>query len=83
MALNVLAPTLVKSDDSKDTVDEELEQVLHHSPKYHIKILLGDINAKLREDIFKLTAGNGSFHEVSNGNGVRVVNFATKEKSGC
>jgi len=25
MALNVLAPTLVKSDDSKDTVDEELE----------------------------------------------------------
>jgi len=55
--------------------------VLHHSPKYHIKILLGDINAELREDIFKLTAGNASFHEVSNDNGVRVVCFATKKKN--
>jgi hypothetical protein len=53
--------------------------VFYHIPKYHIKTLLGDISAKLREDIFKLTAGNESFHEVSNDNGVRVVNFATKK----
>jgi hypothetical protein len=42
-----------------------------------MKILLGGINAKLREDIFKLTAGNEIFHEDSNDNGVTVVNFAT------
>jgi hypothetical protein len=30
-----------------------------------------------REDIFKPIIGNGSIHEVSNDNGVRVVNFAT------
>jgi endonuclease/exonuclease/phosphatase family metal-dependent hydrolase len=43
-----------------------------------MKILLGDLNAKLdREDIFKQTVGNESLHEISNDNGVRVINFAT------
>jgi hypothetical protein len=39
--------------------------------KYHMKILLGDFNAKVgREDIFKPTIGNESLHEISNDNGV-------------
>jgi hypothetical protein len=43
-----------------------------------MKILLGDFNAKVgREDIFKPTVGNESVHQISNDNGVRVVNFAT------
>jgi hypothetical protein len=43
-----------------------------------MKILLGDFNAKVgREDIFKPIIGNESVHEISNDNGVRVVNFAT------
>jgi hypothetical protein len=42
-----------------------------------MKILLGDFNAKVgREDTFKPTIGNESLHEISNGNGTRVVNFA-------
>jgi hypothetical protein len=37
---------------------EELEQVFDHFPKYHMKILLRDFNAKLgREAIFKPTIG--------------------------
>jgi hypothetical protein len=57
----VLAPTEEKSDDSKDSFCEELEQVFDHFPKYHTKILFGDINAKLgREDTFKPTIGNES-----------------------
>jgi hypothetical protein len=45
-----------------------------------MKILLGDFNAKVgREDIFKPTIGNESSHEISNDNGVRVVNFATSK----
>jgi hypothetical protein len=45
-----------------------------------MKILLGDFNAKVgREDIFKPTIGNQSSHETSNGNRVRVVNFATSK----
>jgi hypothetical protein len=45
-----------------------------------MKILLGDFNAKVdREDIFKPKIGNESLHEISNDNGVRVVNFATSK----
>jgi hypothetical protein len=45
--------------------------------KYQTKILLGKFNAKVgREDIFKPTIGNESLHEISNENGVRIVNFA-------
>jgi ribosomal protein S17 len=39
--------------------------------------MLGDFNAKVgKEDIFKPTIGNESLHEISNDNGVRIVNFA-------
>jgi hypothetical protein len=49
-------------------------------PKYHTKILLGDFNAKVgREDILKPTTGNENLHEISNDNGVRVVNFASSK----
>jgi hypothetical protein len=45
-----------------------------------MKILLDDFNAKVgRENIFKPTTGNESLHEISNDNGVRVVNFATSK----
>jgi hypothetical protein len=43
-----------------------------------MKILLGDFSAKRgKDDIFKPTVGNESLHEISNDNGVRLVNFAT------
>jgi hypothetical protein len=42
-----------------------------------MKILLGDFKTKVgKEDIFKPTIGNESLHQISNDNGVRVVNFA-------
>jgi hypothetical protein len=62
----------------KDSFYEELERVFDKLPVYHMKILLGDFNVKVgREDIFKLTIGNERLHEISNDNGVKVVNFAT------
>jgi len=49
-------------------------------PKYHMKILLGDFNAKVgRANIFKPTSGNGSLHQDSNDNGIRIVNYATSK----
>jgi hypothetical protein len=42
--------------------------------------LLGDFNAKVgREDIFKLTIGKESLHDISNDNGIRVVEFSTSK----
>jgi len=44
-----------------------------------MKILLGDLNVKVgRENIFKPTTGNDSLHQDSNDNGVRIVNFTSK-----
>jgi hypothetical protein len=49
-------------------------------PIYHVKILLGDFNAKGgKEDIFKPIIGNDSLHEISNDNGVKLMNFATSK----
>ena len=48
---NVHAPSEEKSDDSKDSCYEELEQVFGHIPKYHMIILLGDFK-ELGERIF-------------------------------
>jgi exonuclease III len=80
IVLNVHAPTEDKTDDVKDSLYEELERIFGKFPKYHTKILLGDLNAKVgREDSLKPTIGNESLHEISNDNGVRVVNFATSK----
>jgi hypothetical protein len=80
IVLNVHAPTEDKTDDAKDSFYEELERIFDKFPKYHMNILLGDLNAKVgREDIVKPTIGNESSHEISNDNGIRVVNFATSK----
>jgi hypothetical protein len=80
IVLNVHAPTEDKTDDVKGSFYEELERVFDKFAKYHMKILLEDFNAKIdREDICKPTIGNESLHEISNDNGVRVVNFATSK----
>jgi endonuclease/exonuclease/phosphatase family metal-dependent hydrolase len=69
-----------KIDGMKDSFCEELEYVFNKFPKYHMKMLLGDLNAKVgREDIFTQEIGNESLHKIRNDNGVRVVNFATSK----
>jgi len=78
IVLNVHVPSEDKSDDPKDSLCEELEQVFNHFPKYHMKIQLGDLNAKLdRENIFKLTIRMRLYFRI-----VMImvlVNFATSE----
>jgi len=68
------------SDDSNDTVYEELEQSFYHSPKYYVKGLLGDFDKKLgREYIFKPTTGNGTLAKNTNDNGIGDANFVHKK----
>jgi len=52
IVLNVRGSCEQKSDDSKDSFYDELGQVFDHFPKYVMKILLGDFNAKVGEIIF-------------------------------
>jgi len=80
IVLNVHAPSEEESDDSKDTFYGELEQFFYHFPKYQMKILLVEFNAKVgRENIFKPTIGNESLCQDSNENGVRTVKFSTSK----
>jgi hypothetical protein len=79
IVLNVHASTEDKSDDVKDSFYVELEHIFNKF-KYHMKILLGDFNAKIgKEDTFKPTIGNGSLHEIIIDNGVRVVSLGTSK----
>jgi exonuclease III len=65
---------------AKDSFSEELECICDKFSKYHMKILMGDLNAKVgREDIFKPTIGTEILHEISSENSVRAVNFATSK----
>ena len=80
IVLNVHSLSEEKSVDTKDSFYEELVQVSQHFPKYHVKRLLGDFSAKVREEnIFKPTIGNESLQQDSNDDGVRIVNFATSK----
>jgi exonuclease III len=77
IVLNVHTPCEDKGDDVKDSFCEELRHVFDKFHRYDMKILWGDFSVKVgRENIFKLTIGNESLHEISNDSGVRVVNFA-------
>jgi hypothetical protein len=80
IVLNIRAPTEVKIDYVKDSVYEQRARVFDKYQKHHMKILLGDWNAKVdREDIFKPTNENERVQEISNDKGVTVVNFATSK----
>ena len=52
IVLNLHASSEENSDESRESFYEELEQVFDYFPKYHMKILLGDFNAKVGERIF-------------------------------
>jgi hypothetical protein len=81
IVVNVHAPCEDTSDDRKDSFYQELGRVFAQFSRCDMKILFDDFIAKVsREDIFKPTIKNEISHEISNGNAVREVNFATSKK---
>ena len=56
-------------------------RVYDGAPKRDIKIILGDLNAKIgSEHIYSPTIGKYSLHENSNDNGLRIIDFALSTK---
>jgi len=53
LVLNAHATTEEKSDDSNHSFYEELEQIFDHFPKYHMKILLGDLMQIVETEYFQ------------------------------
>jgi hypothetical protein len=61
IVLNLHAPTEDRDDALKDSFHEKLEKIFDRLSGHHMKIFLGDFNAKVgREDIFKPIIGNES-----------------------
>jgi hypothetical protein len=77
---DVPAPREDRTDDLKEIFYEELEPMFDKFPKYHTKMLIGDLSVQVgKEDSFKPTIENERLHENSNDNGVGVGNYATSE----
>jgi hypothetical protein len=74
IVLKIHAKTEVRTVDMKDSISEEFVFIFNKCSKFHMKMLLGNFNAKeSREDAVKLTIGNENLPKISKDNGVRVV----------
>ncbi|XP_071043871.1 craniofacial development protein 2-like [Parasteatoda tepidariorum] len=75
--INVYAPIEEGDDEEKDNFYDELDRLWGLCPRHDVKIIMGDFNFKVgREEEFRPVSGNYSLHDVSNGNGVRLISFA-------
>ena len=75
--INVHCPHEGRPDDEKEAFYAQLEQVYDSCPRRDVKIVIGDMNAKVgREAMYRPVIGPDSLHAVSNDNGHRCVNFA-------
>lgn len=73
----VYAPTETGPNDEKEVFYEELERTYNKLPNHCSKILLGDFNAQVgNETMYKPTIGGESAHDISNGNGMRLIEYA-------
>jgi exonuclease III len=75
--INVHAPSEDKSQEENDDFYVCLDLKLNALPQYRIKIVLGDLNAKIgKEAVFRPIIDNHSLHETKNDNGLRLIDFA-------
>jgi len=66
-----------KNDDEKENFYEDLDQIYEECPKRDVKIIIGDLNAKIgQEEIYRPIIRKYSLHTLSNDNGIRLTNFA-------
>ncbi|XP_039278798.1 craniofacial development protein 2-like [Nilaparvata lugens] len=76
----VYAPTEDADEEEKERFYEKLEEVVDEIAHHDVKILLGDLNAKIgREERFQSVIGKESLHSESNDNGRRVIDLAVRK----
>jgi hypothetical protein len=70
--INCYGPTKDKDEDPKSEFYENIERIYCTLPNNHIKIMIGDFNAKIgKEPTLKRIIGKESLHDTSNNNGER------------
>ena len=72
------APTEDKEDEEKDLFYSTLQEVYDNVSGHDIRMIIGDMNAKVgkESETFHPAIGRQSLHSNSNGNGVRLASFA-------
>ena len=72
------APTEIAEDQDKDEFYDELQRTYERLPSHDMRLVIGDMNAKVGRDdtTFKNTIGKHSLHENENDNGFRLLSFA-------
>jgi len=74
--INVHAPSKDKSQEEKDDFYDCVDSTLNALPQYRIRIVLGNLNVKIgKEAIFRPITGSHSLHEITNDNGLRLIDL--------
>ncbi|KAI8115055.1 Craniofacial development protein 2 [Lucilia cuprina] len=69
------APTEDKDEVAKNRFYDRLDELYDRCPKNDVKIVLGDVNAKIgKENVFGPTVEKFSLHDETTKNGMRLVN---------
>jgi hypothetical protein len=77
------AQTEEKDDDGKDNFYEDLDQIYEECPKRGVKIVIGDLNAKIgQEEMYRPITGKYSLRTLSNDNGIRHKFFMFQKHGG-
>ena len=78
--INVHSPHLGSTDDDKDEFYAQLESEYDRCPKHDVKIIIGDYNAQVgQEEEYRPVIGRFSAHQLTNENGLRLIDFATSK----
>ncbi|XP_062714037.1 uncharacterized protein LOC134290845 [Aedes albopictus] len=78
--INVHSPHSGSTDDDKDAFYAQLEREYDRCPNHDVKIIIGDLNAQVgQEEEFRPTIGKFSAHQLTNENGLRLIDFAASK----
>lgn len=78
--MNIHAPTEEAGMEQKEAFYNKLDTEYEKLPRYDLKVILGDANAKIgREEQFRPTIGKFSKHEKTNENGQLLIDFAREK----
>lgn len=77
--ISVHAPIEDSEDEDKDNFYDTLSREYDLLPRHDVKIIMGDMNAKVSKEMaFRPTIGLHSKHDVSNDNGLRIIDLQWK-----
>jgi hypothetical protein len=77
----VCEPTEEEDEEDKEKLYDDLEKIQEGIPKYDLKMIIGDFNAKVgTEECMREVAGRYTLRDTSNENGIMLGQFATRQR---